>query len=234
MTLCGLTHGRGLIQVAGVRGDGEAAMLRDLGVDLIGFPLRLAVHSPDLDESEARAVIRRTDIAGRAVLITYLNDPDEIRELAQWLNVCAVQLHGDMALEALGRLRRAGGLGIIKSLIVRDSSTDALLEYMRACEPWVDAFITDTFDPATGATGATGKVHDWAVSEALARVARRPLILAGGLKPANVARAIERVRPAGVDAHTGLEDADGAKSRDKVERFVTAARTAFAEIESGG
>jgi phosphoribosylanthranilate isomerase len=49
------------------------------------------------------------------------------------------------------------------------------------------------------------------------------VILAGGLGPENVAEAIRRVQPAGVDAHTGLEDAAGRKDPDKVRRFVQTA-----------
>jgi phosphoribosylanthranilate isomerase len=48
----------------------------------------------------------------------------------------------------------------------------------------------------------------------------RPVILAGGLTPDNVRAAIQQVRPAGVDAHTGVEDAGGRKSREKVEEFT--------------
>jgi phosphoribosylanthranilate isomerase len=55
------------------------------------------------------------------------------------------------------------------------------------------------------------------------------VILAGGLTPANVRQAIAAVRPAGVDVHTGVEDASGRKQRDKVREFVAEARAAFAE-----
>src|SRR5438034_3926177 len=93
--------------------------------------------------------------------------------------------------------------------------------------------ITDTYTPATGAKGATGMVHDWDVSAELVRLSPRPLMLAGGLGPDNVAEAIERVRPAAVDAHTNLEDASGRKDRLKVRRFVAEARRAFAGISAG-
>jgi phosphoribosylanthranilate isomerase len=56
------------------------------------------------------------------------------------------------------------------------------------------------------------------------------VILAGGLSAANVRRAIREVRPAGVDVHTGVEDADGRKCRDKVSAFVAEARAGFAEV----
>jgi phosphoribosylanthranilate isomerase len=119
---------------------------------------------------------------------------------------------------------------VIKSLVVGLRDPAALEVEAERLAPWVDAFITDTFDPATGATGATGRTHDWSVSRRLVECLPRPVVLAGGLTPENVAEAIRQVRPAGVDSHTGVEGADGRKSRDKVMRFVAAARAAFAAL----
>jgi phosphoribosylanthranilate isomerase len=147
------------------------------------------------------------------------------------LGVEMVQLHGDIAVDELKRLREVEpGWRIIKSLVVTGDNIGALLDDVDRLAPWVDAFITDTFDPATGARGATGKTHDWAVSRKLVEISPKPVILAGGLNPANVREAIRMVRPAGVDVHTGIEGADGRKRRDLTERFVTEAKTGLAEI----
>ena len=91
----------------------------------------------------------------------------------------------------------------------------------------LDAFITDTYDPETGRSGATGKVHDWSVSLELVKCSLKPVILAGGLGPDNVAAAIRQVGPAGVDSHTGVEGADGRKDPGLVRAFVDNARNAF-------
>ena len=63
-------------------------------------------------------------------------------------------------------------------------------------------------------------------------LADRPVILAGGLTPENVKRAILEVRPAGVDSHTGVEDTSGRKSREKVEKFLSEAHEAFAIVKA--
>jgi phosphoribosylanthranilate isomerase len=178
--------------------------------------------------------VRRLPSTTRAVLITYLADARSIRELAAFLGVAAVQVHGDIDPAELARLRAdAPDLALMKSLVVRPGGGAGLDEACARFAPFVDAFLTDTFDPATGATGATGKAHDWSVSARLAAVSPRPLILAGGLRATNVAAAIERVRPAGVDAHTGVEGADGRKRRDLVAAFVDGARSAFRSARSG-
>jgi len=111
-------------------------------------------------------------------------------------------------------------LRIIKSLIVRGSNTDTLIDEVRRYEACVDSFIIDTSDPVTGASGATGRVHDWEISRRLVASSARPLILAGGLNAGNVRQAIRTVRPAGVDVHTGIEGRDGRKRYDLTRCFV--------------
>ena len=217
----------GAVQIAGVRGIDEAFMLRRCGVDLVGFPLRLPVHSQDTSEDEARDIIAAVGAAS-CVLITYEEDPVRLIELCRFLNVGTVQLHADVPPKALARIKALAPLFIIKSYVVgrENSGPEA---FAQAYSPVCDAFITDTFDPSTGASGATGQVHDWAVSAELVRRSPRPVILAGGLNPDNVRRAILAVRPAAVDAHTGVEGPDGSKDPLLVGAFVQAARAGFAE-----
>jgi phosphoribosylanthranilate isomerase len=98
---------------------------------------------------------------------------------------------------------------------------------MQTYTDWVDAFLLDTFDPLTGASGATGKIHDWGISRRLVKISLRPVILAGGLTPLNVRQAVLTVRPAGVDVHTGVENHNGWKEQKLVKKFVSEAREAF-------
>jgi len=219
----------GTVQIAGVIDRAEADLLVACGVEWLGFPLRLAFHREDITDADAAAIVRALPSYVRAVLITYLTNADEIAALAASLGVAAVQLHADVSRDEIVQLReRAPRLLVIKSLVVRPYGTDTLDAAARALAPLIDAFLTDTFDPATGATGATGLTHDWSVSARLAAATAKPVILAGGLRPANVAAAIARVRPAAVDAHTGVEGSDGRKRRDLVETFVAEAKRAFA------
>lgn len=222
----------GIVQIAGIRSPEEARMILGTGADWLGFPLRLEHHGEDLPDKEVAALIASVGIGDRAVLITYLERAADILALAGELGCRRVQLHGDIAAEETRRLRETGaGLFLIKSLIVRLGEPDELLGRIREFAPLVDAFITDTWDPRTGARGATGKTHDWDASRRIVEESARPVILAGGLTPENVARAIERVRPAGVDAHTGVEAPDGMKDPALVGAFVGEARRAFALLK---
>ena len=219
------------VHVAGVIDAAEAELLIECGVRRIGIPLVLGHHREDIDVDDAAALVGRYGAGAEFFLITYLGDAPSILSLCQRLGVRMVQLHGEVTVGALAALREADpGLFVIRSLIVGQGSQETLKARVGNEAPLVDAFITDTFDPETGATGATGKTHDWGVSERLVALSPKPIILAGGLTPSNVGDAIRAVRPAGVDVHTGIEGADGRKRRDLTLAFLSEATAGFASI----
>jgi len=222
-----------IVQIAGITDKKEAQMLAECGVDYLGFPLRLHINKEDLSESDATEIIKSMKPPIKSVLITYLNNPEEIIALCNFLNVSIVQLHGEISVNDISQLKSiAPDLHLIKSLIVRDNNISELKTIVYDFSPYIDAFITDTYDLATGACGATGKTHDWSISRKIVELSPLPVTLAGGLNPYNVRKAIQEVRPAGVDSHTGVEDKNGRKSRKLVKEFVSEARDAFVKIFS--
>jgi len=221
----------GLIQIAGVVDDEEARMLVDSGVIEIGFPLRLTVNKEDISEEQATRIISSFKPPVSGFLITYLSNTLEIVDLCRKLGVLKVQIHGDIPTSEIAGLRAlAPGLRIVKSLVVRGANLPKLEILVEELSPHVHGFITDTYDPSTGACGATGKTHDWEISRRLVDMSPRPILLAGGLNPENVRRAILYVQPAGVDVHTGVEGPDGRKDRELVKAFVSRAREAFGAV----
>jgi phosphoribosylanthranilate isomerase len=221
----------GIIQIAGVIDQKEAEMLVSAGVHQLGFPLGLAAHKEDIAEKDTAKIIGSLRPPVSAVLITYLNEAKKILDMCKRIGVAKVQLHGDVSNTEIIKLKSlAPDLGVIKSLIVRDHNLGELESSVSVFSPYVDSFITDTYDPVTGTCGATGKTHDWDISRRLVEISPRPVILAGGLRPENVRRAIARVQPAGVDAHTGVEGSGSRKDTDLVKRFVKEASEAFAGL----
>lgn len=222
-----------LIQIAGVHDVQETHMLADCGVHCVGLPLRLPVNKEDITEDEARTIIQQTRAQILPVCITYLDKAEDIVQFCNELDVAHVQLHGHIELAELQKLAHiAPHIYIIKSLVVETdgNNKEALLQAVKDTAPYVDAYITDTHNPKTGADGATGLTHDWNISALLVQQSPRPVILAGGLTADNVADAIRIVKPAGVDAHTGVEDATGRKSQTLVCKFAKEAAMAFTEI----
>jgi phosphoribosylanthranilate isomerase len=226
------TSSKRSIHVAGLIDLAEAQLLIDCGIKYLGLPLVLDHHREDLTIDAATAIISKLRDHASFFLITYLNRASAIVELCHTLSIDMVQLHGKTSLEQIQLLRqKAPNLRIIKSLIVRGNNLGTLIDEVQSYGPSVDSFITDTFDPTTGASGATGKVHDWKISRRIVESSTRPVILAGGLNATNVRQAILAVRPAGIDVHTGIEGQDGRKRRDLAMRFVEEANAGFAEID---
>jgi phosphoribosylanthranilate isomerase len=217
-----------IIQIAGVINLEEALMLVDQGVEYIGFPLRLKDGRKDISEEDARLIISKIKPQSKPVLITYLEKAKEISDFCKYLNVDIIQLHGEIELEEARNLKKLSpNLQIIKSLIVKENNIEELSHDINIFSQYVDLFITDTYDSQTGGTGATGKTHDWEISSKIVELSPKPVILAGGLNPNNVREAILKVKPAGVDSHTGVESPDGKKSLRLVREFVTEAQKGF-------
>lgn len=222
------------IQIAGVHDLDEAEDVIAAGATHLGLPLRLPDGREDLGEADARALVRA--VAGRieTVLITYQTDPDEILRFAAWLGVGAIQLHGHVDADTVARVRALESrVFLIQSLVVDGENLRQLLPFAARCAPHVDAFITDTYDPRTGRRGATGLTHDWSISATLVQLLDRPLWLAGGLTADNVADGVRAARPAGVDAHTGVEDPrTGRKDPARMRAFV--ANAVASAVAAGG
>jgi phosphoribosylanthranilate isomerase len=220
-----------ILQAAGVRSLEDARTLCDTGFRFIGFPIRLDYHPQDITEKEAKDIIARLPRAIHPVLITYETNPDELINLIQYLDVKIIQIHAEIEPLVLERLKISlPDMNIIKSLIVKENNLEELKTQINDFTPYVDAFITDTYDFVTGARGATGKTHNWKISRKLVEFTSRPVILAGGLTPQNVEKAITMVEPAGVDVHTGIEDAEGFKDPELCRKFVKRAIKSFGEI----
>jgi len=87
-----------------------------------------------------------------------------------------------------------------------------------------DRLLLDSYDPET--IGGTGKTCDWSQARELVHSLETPILLAGGLTPDNVAEAIERVRPWGVDVSSGVETEPGVKDMAMVKAFIKVCRAA--------
>jgi len=138
---------------------------------------------------------------------------DEIRSVVAKTGIIAVQLHGDEPpsyADAIG------------CPILRSTTVDAAAAVGDAW-PMSTTLLVDAADLVR--RGGTGQVVDWSRAAALART--RPIVLAGGLTPDNVADAIAMVRPYGLDVSSGVEAAPGVKDKQKVTHFLANARYAL-------
>jgi len=216
------------VQVAGVSSLEEALFCESVGVDALGFTLELpdGAHD-DLTRTKARWIIEQLPESVLPVVITYVKSAADGCALVNDTAAAAIQFHGGIPEPEIRMFRSmCPDMKTIGRVTVSDRC--ALLNAQGFRLPLWDAIILDSFDPGTGRTGATGRTHDWSISAEIVSRCSLPVILAGGLNPENVAAAIRIVRPHGVDAHTGLENIDGARNFEKIKAFAQAARDAFA------
>jgi phosphoribosylanthranilate isomerase len=212
------------VKICGIRRQEDALLAAELGADAIGLLVGQKHNSPDfISAIVARDISRALPPSVEAVLVTHVEDVDELERLLQESEITTVQLHSEIAPSSVESLRgRLPHLKIFKSVSVISADSVA---YPEAFKKLVDGFVLDSINLATNQVGGTGKTHDWSVSRQIVmRYPEVPIILAGGLNSENVRSAIECVRPFGVDVNSGTKAADGFKDPRKMEAFIIQAK----------
>lgn len=210
-----------IVKVCGVRSPRIAEVAIEAGADWLGL---VFVEGSPRHADDAAACAVRDQVRGRAGLVGVMVSPSasDCDEAAQRYGLAAVQVHGEASPSLAGEAQ----VTIIRGINVSDPAA-ALLEAW-----WPDCLVLLDSAPAdSGLPGGTGQRVDEVAAAALAR--HRPVLLAGGLTPANVAAAMQRVRPCGVDASSGLESSPGVKDPELVAAFVAAARRAAVALSGG-
>ncbi|MDI3305748.1 MAG: phosphoribosylanthranilate isomerase [Acetobacteraceae bacterium] len=217
------------LKICGIRTPGEAALALGSGATALGFLVGLTHRAEDgIGAAQAAGIIRGLPPGAETVLVTHLLDPEAIARLAAATGTGTVQVHGDLPVEDVRRLRALlPGRRLIKAVHVTGPEA---VRHALAHATAADALLLDS--RTADRLGGTGRVHDWSVSRAIVQaVSPLPVYLAGGLRPGNVEEAIRTVRPAGVDANSGVEDASGAKDPLKLREFLRRAAAALARAE---
>lgn len=205
------------IKVCGITSPKQVASVAEAGADLLG--IILVEESPRAVDSEtAREIAEEAAGWGLRTVGVFADDPwEEVESLYFDLGLDIVQLHGKEAPLYVKKLVDKG-LVVWKSMNVGPD-----FKKMKCRQFWqagAEAVVLDAWDPEL--KGGTGKTCDWEVAATLAEEGQ--VVLAGGLNGGNVAGAIGKVRPWGIDASSGLESEVGVKDPMKLNSYVAAAR----------
>ena len=201
------------VKICGVRNKGDAIAAIESGADALGFNLHPKSRRFINWEQEAVWISALpAEIARIAVTVDLCLD--EACQLMEMDLFDGLQLHGDESKEYCDALA-----GYEKPLIksIRLTSV-ALLERVR--DYAVFGYLFDGY--RQGDFGGTGQRFDWTLLNEV--VIEKPMIVAGGLTPDNVADAVRTLRPHAVDVATGVENLEGFKDKIKMERFIRAVR----------
>ena len=135
-----------------------------------------------------------------------------VTEAVQKCSLDTIQLHGSETPEFCEKMP----LGVVKAFrIAGPESLSSIPAY--ATRAW----LLDTFVAVE--PGGTGTTFNWTLAVQVKKLGR-PIVLAGGLTPANVAEAVRQVRPYAVDVSSGVELAPGRKDLQKIREFIAAAK----------
>ncbi|HXE89847.1 MAG TPA: phosphoribosylanthranilate isomerase [Terriglobales bacterium] len=237
------------VKICGTTNPEDARLAVDAGADALGF---VFAESPRRVTAErARQIIAELPAEVEKVGV-FVNEPvQRILEVADQAGLTAIQLHGDEPPETPRAIKRASSgerpLRVIRAgplipwlddsheadAIGWDPALLGIVERGPGGEPVrtgnIDALLVDSGTPQK--RGGTGAPFDWIRGSILITMMSSfvKVIVAGGLTPENVAEALQRLRPWGVDVVSGVEREAGKKDPEKVRAFIEAVRQADKE-----
>jgi len=217
------------IQIYTMQSADEAVAVAGCGVDHIGVTPSDRGLPGEVDLGTAANICQAVAGHATSVALSVEPVPADIETMVNEVEPDILHLCGPMGAvgpdDVRDLRRKLPDVGIMQAIAVTGhDSVDVAVSYSSV----VDFLILDSVSPDIEGVGAAGVVHDWKISAAIVQAVSVPVILAGGLSPANVGQAIAAVRPWGVDSltHTNHERAAGGFRKDLglVEAFVSATR----------
>ena len=197
------------VKICGITNEEDALLAVAMGADAVGFIF--APSSRQVAAGHVRDIVRRLPPDVMTVGVFRDESAARIVEVCNTVGLHAAQLSGHETVEQTTSVRSKLKF-VIKAFPAGDPTLD------RADDFGADVIMIDSHEPGSG------EVFDWSLAEGAP--SNRRVLLAGGLTPENVAEAITRVRPWGVDVATGVESEPGRKDARKVRDFVRNARAA--------
>ena len=195
------------VKICGICDAASAGAATEAGADLLDFHF---CSSPRrVTPEEAKAIVDAVDVRPRIVGVFIDQDPEEVRQIAEFVGLDLLQLHGS---EAPGFEAARPVMKVIK---VRDG-------IVPDASAWPDPIMLDSW--SSDQRGGTGRTWRWDAAREL--IKRRQVFVAGGLEPGNVGTVVSDFRPYGVDVSSGVESRLRVKDPEKIRLFVNAVRMA--------
>lgn len=210
------------IKICGIRDEESLFAAADSGADAVGF-----VFHPQskrfIEPEDAWELVGMLPPFVSSVGLFVNATVDKFSEMEERCPTSFSQLHGQESVDVVKQC----GPGVIKAVRFDAATIAAELDRWSGVDE-VDAVLVD------GSAGGEGQGFDWTALAAVKDRCRKPLIIAGGLTPANVGQAIRIVRPWGVDVSSGVESGPGEKDPVLIEEFCRAVMLADAELARAG
>lgn len=206
------------VKVCGLTSTEDAEIVCNNGADFVGVIVDVKVPtSREISPAEAREILETVPDDVQKVVVTMPENLQELKDLEKKIDSDYFQIHSHLSDSQLREIGEEIGRKIIGVISVPQKSRGGGKTITRAKRigEVTDLLLLDT----NGGGGGTGKTHDWEISSKIGESLETPIILAGGLNPSNVKRAVEKVNPFAVDAASGLESEPGRKDPGLVRKF---------------
>ena len=214
---------RPFIKICGLTRVADAELAHEAGADVLG-----AILSPGYGRSIAPALAAQfVEHTGLPLVAVTVDAPvDDLLRWADEAQASVLQLHGNESPDHLARLRQSRPWTLWKAVRVR--SAEQVEQALRDYAEVADGLLLDGWHPdQAGGAGVTFSWHHVAPLRDQFPTGFQ-LIAAGGLRPDNVATAVQHLRPDGVDVSSGVESALGIKDPERLRAFIAEARAARA------
>ena len=195
------------VKICGICDAAGAELAAESGADLLGF--HFCSSRRRVTPEEAKAIIDGLAVRPKIVGVFIDQSEDEVRQVAEFVDLDMVQLHGS---EPRGF---DAGKPVIKVLKVKDG-------LIPGADGWPDPIMLDSW--SADQRGGTGRTWDWELARPL--LSRRLVFIAGGLEPGNVGKVVSDLKPYGVDVSSGVEASIRVKDPVKIRAFIRAVRLA--------
>jgi phosphoribosylanthranilate isomerase len=220
------------IKICCISSQAEAKLAVAAGVQALGLVSAMPSGPGVIADNTIASIAAATPPPVMPFLLSSRQGVSSLIEQVQALGISTLQLVDELVDGSYADLREA--LPYLRLVqVIHVTGPESVAQAERVC-PAVDALLLDSGQPtaAQKELGGTGRVHDWRISREIRDRVRKPVFLAGGLKPENVAEAIRQVHPFGVDVCSGVRTG-GRLDPDKLRRFVAAVRSSSpAELAS--
>ena len=199
----------------------EAWMAIDHGASALGLVSEMPSGPGPIPDELIKEIASIIPPGVASFLLTCKQDVDEIIDQQKRLGINTIQICDQLEPGCHARLRTAlPGISIVQ--VIHVTGPESFEEAVGVARD-VDAILLDSGNQtlAVKELGGTGRTHDWRISKQIREAIDIPLFLAGGLNSGNVAKAIEEVKPFGVDVCSGLRT-EGKLDQQKLSDFFKA------------
>lgn len=200
------------IKICGITSVADALAAVEAGADAIGLML-WAPSKRYVTNAQAAEIVRALPPFVSKVGVFVDPQAGEIHRALAEIGLDTIQLHGEETPEFC---RQFAPVKVMKAFRVKNAES-----LKRLSDFNTDAWLLDSY--VAGQQGGTGAVFNWDLA-VQAKDAGKPIVLAGGLTPENIAQAVHEVWPYGVDVSSGVESAPGRKDPEMIRQFIAAVR----------